>query len=171
MVDKWSAEIAPIGGSSARPAQGNSQRVTLAALPWPAAERERTRESPHGTHARCIVGHMKSPNRGFLPHLRIQAQNRGKCATLWVQVSDTLNPHNFRFPGMPDCHPCPACGCGGCSLLRLPLSCLLPLCLWAGIFSAASAGGEGDGGVVSGPDGAGVRVVGEHGARDAQLVD
>ena len=29
---------------------------------------------------------LAAMNRGILPHLRTQAQNRGKCATLWVQV-------------------------------------------------------------------------------------
>jgi hypothetical protein len=37
------------------PLRGNSQRATLAALPWSQAERERTRQSRHGTPSRCIV--------------------------------------------------------------------------------------------------------------------
>ena len=32
------------------------------------------------------MSRMKSPARGFLPNLRTQAQNRGKCADAWVQI-------------------------------------------------------------------------------------
>jgi hypothetical protein len=34
-----------------------------------------------------------------------------------VSGSDTLNPHNFRFPGTPGCRPRSASGHNGCSLV------------------------------------------------------
>ena len=89
--------------------------------------------------------------------------------------SDTLNPHERPFTGMLDRHPPSASGYGGCFLFALtagPVS-FLSRSLGRGLL-AALADGDGDGGIVpgaDGADGAGVRVVGEHGARGAQPVD
>jgi hypothetical protein len=75
---------------------------------------------------------MNSPIRGFLPHLRTQAQNRGKCVTLCVQVLGHVKPHGRPFPGMLDCHPRSASGRSGCSLLSFT-ALLSPFCraYWA----------------------------------------
>jgi hypothetical protein len=69
---------------------------------------------------------MNFPIRGFLTSFRVQAQIQGNLTDFRVQVpSDTLNPHDFWFPGMRDRHPgagCRLCRATGGLLVLLPPS-------------------------------------------------
>jgi hypothetical protein len=90
---------------SHRPSTG-----TLAPLPGAAPPSSSTQplplpQSANGTWltragTRPLCGPHEIPTRGFLPYLCIQAQNRGKCAGMGVQVPSDTNPLRMFRPGL-----------------------------------------------------------------------
>ena len=94
---------------------------------------------------------------------------RGDRTGFRVQVpSDTLNPHNFRFPGMADRHPRSASGRDGCFLFPLGAGRVsFPLVSLSAVFPD----GDGQRVVAAGAQGPVARVVGEDDARGAQAID